>query len=160
MSLCTLCGREFPDDVGFCPYCKVPLTKRPRSFVARTIGGPGGFKYSEVPEYVSRKTQAILLVLFGVLLAFVGAPLATFGILRSGEPSIDALTVGLFLFLVGLVLAIYGAHLWNKITHIMWTRQALREYGVPSLFVKPPIESDRNLAELAADRTQLVRTGS
>jgi len=49
------------------------------------------------------------------------------------EPNFLAVAVTFF---IGLVITAYGAHLWNKITHIMWTRQALREYGVPSIFVK------------------------
>jgi hypothetical protein len=45
------------------------------------------------------------------------------------------LAVGITFF-IGLIITAYRVHLWNKITHIMWTRQALREYGVPSIFVK------------------------
>ena len=41
---------------------------------------------------------------------------------------------GLILLFIGLPIALYGYHLWEKITFLMWTRQALREYGVPSIF--------------------------
>jgi len=32
------------------------------------------------------------------------------------------------LWLVGLILIVYGSYYWNKVTHIAWTKQALREY--------------------------------
>jgi len=142
LPFCTRCGRDFPDDVSFCPYCKIPLIRKSRSFIGRTLGGPGGFKPSEIPEYLARKTEAIGITLFGILVMTLGSFIVAltvqneryvpyFGTVK--EPNF--LAVGITFF-IGLIITAYGAHLWNKITHIMWTRQALREYGVPSIFVK------------------------
>jgi uncharacterized membrane protein YidH (DUF202 family) len=142
LPFCTRCGREFPDDVSFCPYCKVPLIRKSRSFIGRTLGGPGGFKPSEIPEYLARKTEAIGITLFGILVMTLGSFIVALTFQNERyvpyigtvkEPNIIAVGITFF---IGLVIAAYGAHLWNKITHIMWTRQALREYGVPSIFVK------------------------
>ena len=138
MPFCTNCGRHFSGDSGFCPYCKTPLLRKRRSFVARTLGGPGGFKPEEVPEYLARKTEAVVITIFGLLIMIGGSVLTAATVRteryvpilgRMSEPNWAA--VG-FTFLVGLVIFAYGAHLWSKITHIMWTRQALREYGAPS----------------------------
>jgi hypothetical protein len=141
LPFCTKCGRDFPDDVSFCPYCKVPLIRRSRSFIGRTLGGPGGFKLSEVPEYLTRKTEAIGIMVFGLFVMIFGSifvALVSSGVLwgpakASQPPNFLAVIIT---FITGFVILAYGAHLWNKITHIMWTRQALREYGVPSIFVK------------------------
>jgi hypothetical protein len=142
LPFCTRCGRDFPDDVSFCPYCKAPLIKKSRSFTARTLGGPGGFKPSEIPEYLARKTEAIGITLFGILVMSAGSFIVALTVQNERyvpflgtvkEPNWLAVAITFF---IGLVITAYGAHLWNKITHIMWTRQALREYGVPSIFVK------------------------
>jgi len=82
-----------------------------------------GFEVSEVPEYIGRKMMAIFMIIFGVILMVVG--------FMAGI-AVDSFGIILVSFLLGLIVTLYGLHYWSKVTHIMWTRQALREYGVPS----------------------------
>lgn len=154
MPYCTRCKIDFEGDVGFCPYCGSPLIKKDRSFVGRTAGGPGGFKPAEVPEYLSRKLQALLMFIFGALL--IGATIA-YNDVQPVRP--ELLWGGI---VSGGLLVLYGWHWWNKITHIMWTRQALREYGVPSITIQevpeePPPKMEKTKEEEIKDKLRKLK---
>ena len=96
-----------------------------------------GFKAEEVPEYLGRKTLAIILVIIGILMSlggfFIGIYEAGSAYKSGGDPWVAFIACIIFISIPGIIMACYGEHYWKKVTHIMWTRQALREYGVVSL---------------------------
>jgi RNA polymerase subunit RPABC4/transcription elongation factor Spt4 len=69
-------------------------------------------------EYVRRKIGAAVLILIGI-----------FGMIYSGYVTITSkeLAGGLILLCFFAFLAIYGGYLWKKVTHVVWTKQAIRE---------------------------------
>jgi hypothetical protein len=81
---------------------------------------PAGFQASEISEYLARKVVAAIMCIIGFPLLVVSLPL----IFLAG--------LGLLIFGLGAILCAYGQHYWEKVTSIMWTRQALREYGAPT----------------------------
>jgi hypothetical protein len=128
MRTCINCGAKVDDSqLSYCPFCRAPLTREKKSFTARTVFGPGYFKADEIPEYLARKSEAIGIMVIGAIIAVV-APIVGFASL-----SFEAFIVGGLVCILGVVIMAYGKHQWNKITHIMWTRQALREYGATSI---------------------------
>lgn len=83
-----------------------------------------GFQVHEIPEYMARKTVAALMMVFGFILLVASIPL------------LFLLGLGLITFLAGIALLAYGNNYWTKVTVLMWTRQALREYGAVSTHSK------------------------
>jgi RNA polymerase subunit RPABC4/transcription elongation factor Spt4 len=69
-------------------------------------------------EFVRRKIGAIVLILIGI-----------FGMIYSGYITITSkeLAGGLILLCFFGFIAIYGGYLWKKVTHVVWTKQAIRE---------------------------------
>jgi hypothetical protein len=58
--------------------------------------------------------------------------------------------------LAGAFVADYGLRYWRKVDHIMWTRQALREYGVPSVLQQKPSSATEPIEyELVPDKLTL-----
>jgi hypothetical protein len=132
MRYCIKCGEKIDnDELSFCPFCRAPLTKEKRSFAARTVLGPGGFKADEIPEYLTRKSEAITMMVIGVVVG-IGSGIAGLFLFSYENPATSFALI-FFGLITGSVLAAYGQHQWSKITHIMWTRQALREYGSPTI---------------------------
>jgi len=66
-------------------------------------------------------------------MAVIGAML-----LLASIPLIFYAGLGILTFLIGGLLIAYGEHYWTKVSIIMWTRQALREYGAVSTHTPPP----------------------
>jgi hypothetical protein len=69
-------------------------------------------------EYVRRKSGAGLMIFVGILV------LIFFTIFGIGAANIFLMILGL---IIGLALIIYGSYVWKKVTHIVWTKQAIRE---------------------------------
>ena len=126
MVYCSKCGVKNDDDARFCVNCGAPLF-----IVVR-----GGFKPSEVPEYLGRKTLSIAAIAAGTLIMlFSGIRFLT----SFFRDSISCLGLS-----IGLLLFIYGEHYWSKVTHIMWLRQAFREYGLISM-KEVRVEEDKDV---------------
>jgi hypothetical protein len=84
-------------------------------------------------EYLRRKSAATAEWIAGIVMVvaslalLVGSCATSFS--SSGSSTSDVLAVmGYVLFVVGIVLIIHGRHVAGKISHIVWTKQALREY--------------------------------
>ncbi len=73
-----------------------------------------GFKIGDAGEYGGRKAKAAGIIILGFFITIIMA-------IATGP-----------LFIIGVIIVAYGAHYWDKVNFIMWTRQALREYGCPS----------------------------
>ena len=90
----------------------------------------------EVPEYYKRKIKAILMAVGGFFIGGWGFMIVLgANISRSFGSSVPEWqeALGIIMCVFGLISFLYGIHLWRKVTHIMWTRQAVREYGAPSI---------------------------
>ncbi len=97
-----------------------------------------GFKAREAVEYLGRKIFAVVLIITGLILGMLGVIAYVLSFLMS----IRAILVAF----IGFGLYLYGRHYWDKVTHVIWTRQALREYGVPSKFDNPDHQMNRKEA--------------
>jgi hypothetical protein len=67
-----------------------------------------------------RRTEAITIEILGLIIAFGGGGLALVSL---------QIGLALLLFFSGIVIAAYGSYLYDKVKHIEWTKQALREYN-------------------------------
>jgi len=72
-------------------------------------------------EWAQRKSGAVLEMILGFVIFILAIPLP---MLITG-PSIP---MTLILFFIGIMLFSHGRHVYNKVTHIVWTKQAIREY--------------------------------
>jgi RNA polymerase subunit RPABC4/transcription elongation factor Spt4 len=75
-------------------------------------------------EYARRKIGAALMIIFGFIIFFV------FIVISLGAGSgnyVGAFTIIIFGCCISLFLIIYGSYLWRKVTHVVWTKQAIRE---------------------------------
>lgn len=98
-----------------------PRKSKPRAYDGKK-NRKKNVRVRDVAEYGGRKTFAIVLWILAaflfILFFFIGLASQSF-----------------FLILIGLLLAIffgaYGGHYWKKVTFLMWTRQAMREYNAP-----------------------------
>jgi hypothetical protein len=86
----------------------------------------GGVPFEDV-ELLRRRTGAVIMRVFGILMiiAFIPAGIL-FGIETHSFQA--GLTVGVLLLIVGSILEWYGGYLYRKYQHVMWTKQAIREY--------------------------------
>jgi len=71
-------------------------------------------------EYGKRKVEAIVITIIGIILTF---PVS----IIIGSYTMN-FWVFLFLVIIGLMIVAYGSYYWHKVTHIVWTKQAIREY--------------------------------
>jgi hypothetical protein len=92
-----------------------------------SINPPLGGVPSEDVELLRRRTSAVIMRVFGILMiiAFIPAGIL-FGIETHSFQA--GITVGLLLLIVGSILEWYGGYLYKKYQHVMWTKQAIREY--------------------------------
>jgi len=123
LPLCPKCEKVYSGDPDFCPYCGFPHERKKRGFITKTVAGPGGFRADEIPEYLTRKSEAIGYGISGFAAIGLGLLISLAG---GGA-------IGIPILILGFVLIAYGSHYWSKVTHIMWTRQALREYEASSI---------------------------
>lgn len=72
-------------------------------------------------EWAKRKIQAFLMILFGLLIMF-GSFLGL--IIFSYYFPIQIAILG---FICGGILFVYGVYVSNKVSHVVWTKQAIRE---------------------------------
>jgi hypothetical protein len=92
-----------------------------------SINPPLGGVPSEDVELLRRRTSAVIMRVFGILMIIAFIPVGIlFGI--ETESWQAGLTVGVLLLIVGSILEWYGGYLYKKYQHVMWTKQAIREY--------------------------------
>jgi len=113
MAYCQKCRRSFSDHYENCPNCNARLTPDKRE----------GWKAGEAAEYAARKGKAVLMVVLGIIIVPVAALFAAF----SGDGGVIIICS---FYPLAAFLILYGLYYWKKVNHIIWTRQALREFGV------------------------------
>jgi len=115
MVYCPKSGQRNEDDAKYCKNCGAALY----GIIE------GGFKVGEIPEYLGRKTLSIVMMFVGFIILFF----SFFKLIASFFGDLHSY-VGFF---IGMLMILYGEHYWSKVTHIMWLRQAFREYGLLSV---------------------------
>jgi len=92
-----------------------------------SVHPPAGGVPPEDVELLRRRTGAVIMRVFGILMLIAFIPVGIyFGIETQSWQA--GLTVGVVLLIVGSILEWYGGYLYRKYQHIMWTKQAIREY--------------------------------
>lgn len=87
---------------------------------------PGGVPPEDI-ELLRRRIGAVFMRVIGILMLVAFIPAGIF-VLIDTESWQAALIVVIILLVVGIILEWYGGYLYRKYQHIMWTKQAIREY--------------------------------
>jgi len=80
----------------------------------------------EYLEYQERKTSAYFEIIIGVCVIFFGVPIGIFSFSEGG------IFISVFAFFIGIVIIFDGEKKLEKLQHIMWTKEALREHDESS----------------------------
>ena len=76
-------------------------------------------------EWARRKTEALIETIVGFIMMIPGPIL----FITICDPcSVMEVSFAWVIFFIGIAIFLHGYHNWRKISHIVWTKQAIREY--------------------------------
>ena len=76
-------------------------------------------------EWARRKTEALIETIVGFIIMIPGSILFLSTCVGN---SVFCVSFAWVIFFIGIAIFLHGYHNWRKISHIVWTKQAMREY--------------------------------